>query len=138
LSSDQKSIKYTIDVKNMDNVTMAHIHQDKRGENDPVVVVLYKATAPTGPKHGILPQGSITASQSENLLKGKQISDLVKIIMLVMHTQTFTQNRIQKERSENEHPNRRSITFFVMFLDSLNHCDPEYDCFELETWSDLI
>ncbi len=29
----------------MDNVTMAHIHQDKRGENDPVVVVLYKATA---------------------------------------------------------------------------------------------
>lgn len=55
----------------MDNVTMAHIHQDKRGENDPVVVVLYKATAPTGPKHGILPQGSITASQSENLLKGK-------------------------------------------------------------------
>ena len=43
----------------MDNVTMAHIHQDKRGENDPVVVVLYKATAVTGPKHGILPQGSI-------------------------------------------------------------------------------
>ena len=45
LSSDQKSIKYTVEVKNMDNVTMAHIHQDKRGENDPVVVVLYKATA---------------------------------------------------------------------------------------------
>ena len=53
LSSDQKSIKYTVEVKNMDNVTMAHIHQDKRGENDPVVVVLYKATAATGPKHGI-------------------------------------------------------------------------------------
>ena len=99
----------------MDNVTMAHIHQDKRGENDPVVVVLYKATAATGPKHGILPQGSIPASQSENLLKGKTDFRPCENNMLVMHTQTFTQNRIQKERSENEYPNRRSITFFVMF-----------------------
>ena len=79
---------------------MAHIHQDKRGENDPVVVVLYKATAATGPKPGILPQGSIPASQSENLLKGKQISDLVKIIMLVMHTQTFTQKNPKGEIRE--------------------------------------
>jgi hypothetical protein len=45
---------------------MAHTHQDKRGENDRVVVVLYKSTAHTGSKNGILPQGTITDSQSEN------------------------------------------------------------------------
>ncbi len=59
---------------------MAHIHQGKQGENGPVVVVLYKGTTPTGIKNGALAQGSITASQLEGPLKGKQISDLVNII----------------------------------------------------------
>jgi hypothetical protein len=80
LGSDQKSMKYTVDVQNMDKVTMAHIHQGKQGENGPVVVVLYKGTTPTGIKNGALAQGSITASQLEGPLKGKQISDLVNII----------------------------------------------------------
>lgn len=80
VSSDQKSIKYTIDVQNMDKVTMAHIHQGKQGVNGPVVVVLYKGTTPTGIKNGALAQGSITASQLEGILKGKQISDLVNMI----------------------------------------------------------
>lgn len=49
----------------MDIVTMAHIYQGKQGVNDPVVVVLYKWKAPTGPKNGILPQGSNIANQLE-------------------------------------------------------------------------
>lgn len=80
LSSDGKTIAYKVNVKDMDKVTMAHIHQGKAGENGPVVVVLFKANSPTGPENGILSQGNITSDKLEGPLKGKQISDLVKII----------------------------------------------------------
>ena len=42
LSSDGKTITYKVDVKGIDKVTMAHIHQGKLGENGPVAVVLFK------------------------------------------------------------------------------------------------
>jgi CHRD domain len=80
LSSDGKTMTYKVDVKDIDKVTMAHIHQGKTGENGPVVVTLFKAATPTGPKNGLLAQGNITSDKLEGPLKGKQISDLVKLI----------------------------------------------------------
>jgi CHRD domain len=80
VSGDGKTIAYKVDVKGMDKVTMAHIHQGKAGVNGPVVVVLFKANSPTGPENGILSQGNITSDKLEGPLKGKQISDLVKLI----------------------------------------------------------
>ena len=80
LSSDGKTITYKVDVKGIDKVTMAHIHQGKLGENGPVAVVLFKAATPTGPENGALAQGNITSDKLEGPLKGKQISDLVKLI----------------------------------------------------------
>jgi hypothetical protein len=80
LASDGKTMKYTLDVKDIDKVTMAHIHQGKKGENGPVVVTLFKAQMPTGTTNGQLAQGDITADKLEGPLKGKQMSDLTKII----------------------------------------------------------
>jgi hypothetical protein len=80
LSSDGKTMTYKVDVKDIDKATMAHIHQGKTGENGPVVVTLFKAATPTGPKSGVLAQGNITSDKLEGPLKGKQISDLVKLI----------------------------------------------------------
>jgi CHRD domain len=80
LSRDGKTMTYKVDIKDIDNVTMAHIHQCKIGENGPVVMTLFKAATPTGPKNGLLAQGSITSDKLEGPLKGKQISDLVKLI----------------------------------------------------------
>ncbi len=80
LSSDGKTMAYKVDVKDIDKVTMAHIHQGKQGENGPVVVVLLKVASPTGPENGMLTQGNITSDKLEGPLKGKQISDLVKLI----------------------------------------------------------
>jgi hypothetical protein len=80
LSSDGKTMTYKVNVKDIDKVTMAHIHQGKAEVNGPVVVVLFKANSPTGPENGVLSQGNITSDKLEGPLKGKQISDLVKLI----------------------------------------------------------
>lgn len=81
LSSDGKTMSYKVDVMNMDKVTMAHIHQGKVGENGPPVVWLFNSSSnPTGPMNGMLSQGKITSNDLVGPLKGKQMSDLVKLI----------------------------------------------------------
>jgi CHRD domain len=80
LSRDGKTITYKVDVKDIDKATMAHIHQGKIGQNGPVVVTLFNTSSSTGLRSGILTQGTITSNNLEGPLKGKQISDLVKLI----------------------------------------------------------
>jgi hypothetical protein len=80
VSSDAKTVSYKVNVKDINKVTMAHIHQGKNGENGPVVVTLFKSATPSGPMNGELAKGDATASKLEGPLKGKQISDLIKIM----------------------------------------------------------
>jgi hypothetical protein len=68
LSRDGKIMTYKVDIKDIDKVTMAH--QGKIGENGHVVVTLFKAATPTGPKNGILAQVSITSDKLKGQLKG--------------------------------------------------------------------
>ncbi|MGA9844278.1 MAG: CHRD domain-containing protein [Nitrososphaeraceae archaeon] len=81
-NSNGMIMSYSVDVNNIDKVTMADIHQGKKGENGPVVVTLirFKTLTPTGPVNGQLAQGDISSSKLEGPLKGKQISDLTKLI----------------------------------------------------------
>jgi CHRD domain-containing protein len=81
LGVDGKTMSYKVDVMNIDKVTMAHIHQGKVGENGPPVVWLFNSSSnPTGPMNGKLSEGKITSNDLVGPLKGKQISDLVKLI----------------------------------------------------------
>jgi hypothetical protein len=81
LGADGKTMSYKVDVMNIDKVTMAHIHQGKVGENGPPVVWLFNSSSnPTGPMNGKLSEGKITSNDLVGPLKGKQISDLVKLI----------------------------------------------------------
>lgn len=82
VTTNENGMSYRIHVINIDKVTMAHIHSGKIGQNGPVVVTLFQSKATTtGPiKNGILSQGTITSANLEGPLKGKQISDLVKLI----------------------------------------------------------
>jgi CHRD domain len=81
LSADGKTMSYKVDVMNIDKVTMAHIHQGKVVENGPPVVWLFNSSSnPTGPMNGMLSQGKITSNDLVGPLKGKQMSDLVKLI----------------------------------------------------------
>jgi hypothetical protein len=80
LSADGNTMTYKVNVMNMDKITQAHIHSGKTGVNGPVVVWLFNATQPTGPMNGMLSQGSVTSKDLVGPLKGKQMSDLVKMI----------------------------------------------------------
>jgi len=77
---DGNSMINRIRVVNINGVTMAHIHSGDIGKNGPIVVTLFKSAAPTGPMNGPLSQGTITSANLEGSLKGKTISDLVKLI----------------------------------------------------------
>ncbi len=76
VSPMEESVWYKINVTGIDKVTAAHIHHAKSGENGEVVVTLFKADSPTGPKDDTLAEGNFTASDLEGPLKGKALSDL--------------------------------------------------------------
>jgi hypothetical protein len=74
------SITYTVHVKDMQMVTAAHIHQGNAGENGPVLVTLYNNPTPSAMTNGELAKGTITATNLEGPLAGKQITDLISMI----------------------------------------------------------
>jgi hypothetical protein len=80
VTADGKTMTYKVNVMNMDKVTQAHIHSGKQGVNGPPVVWLYNSSKASGPMSGMLSQGNTTSSDLVGPLKGKQISDLVKLI----------------------------------------------------------
>lgn len=84
LSKDGDSIHYKITVANIENVTMAHIHEGAVGANGSVVVWLYPSAPPPklipGKSNGVLAEGTITSASLIGPLAGKTISDLVNDI----------------------------------------------------------
>jgi hypothetical protein len=74
----EESIKYDVNVTDMDKVTAAHIHSAPKGENGDIVVTLFKADSPTGPKSGSLANGTITADMLEGPMQGGAVLDLIK------------------------------------------------------------
>ena len=77
------NMSYGIKVSNIGNVTAAHIHQGKVGQNGPVIVTLFKAdnATGTGPVEGQLVGGTISNDKLEGPLAGKSVEvDLVKVI----------------------------------------------------------
>jgi CHRD domain-containing protein len=79
-STDGSSVAYKIRVASIKGVTAAHIHSGSIGKNGPIVVALFKSTSPTGTMNGLLSQGTITSANLEGPLKGKTISDLIRLI----------------------------------------------------------
>ena len=102
-SADGKSIDYVIDVTNMNGVMGSHIHTGKQGENGPVVAGLFNpgmVGPPTGKVNGMLVKGTITSSDLQGTLPGKQISDLIKLMKnqgayVNIHTQQHQNGEIR-------------------------------------------
>ena len=80
LSKDGKEITYTLKVKNIENVTAAHIHKGKKGEEGGVVVGLFAGPKKVGQFSGVLAKGTITDKSLIGPLEGKTIGDLVELI----------------------------------------------------------
>ena len=84
---DDDHIGYTLDVADITNVTMAHIHMAPRGVNGGIVVWLYpsvKGTAPLpgggGPVSRILVSGTFSSADFRGALAGKTMADFLAAV----------------------------------------------------------
>ncbi len=98
------SLSYNVNVKDIQKVTQAHIHQGKAGQNGPVVVTLFKTNAPSAMTNGLLTKGTIKSTNLEGPLAGKQIKDLISMIKsgdayVNVHTQANPKGEIRGQLS---------------------------------------
>lgn len=84
LSRDGKTLHYTVRVRKIENVTMAHIHVAPAGTNGPVTVWLYPDAPPPllieGRTDGILARGTITDDQVIGPLVGQGLAGLLEAL----------------------------------------------------------
>lgn len=78
--SNQDSLEFELNVTDLQGITMAHIHNGKKGEIGPPVVPLYKSDSPTILMNGKLASGNITANILEGSMTGKQIANLTTVM----------------------------------------------------------
>jgi hypothetical protein len=80
LSKDGKELTYNLKVKGIENVTAAHIHTGKKGENGGPVAGLFAGPKKAGKFSGVLAKGVITDKDLIGPLAGKTVADLVAMI----------------------------------------------------------
>jgi hypothetical protein len=112
LSKDGTELSFRVNVANIENVTMAHIHVGERGVNGPPVVWLYPSGPPPveipGRTNGTLATGTITADDLVGPLEGQTMDDLVDEIhagntYVNVHTTEFEDGEV---RGQIETPGR--------------------------------
>jgi hypothetical protein len=104
LSTDGTISNYVLNVTNISNVTLAHIHEGEKGINGPIIVTLYKSANPNGTSNGTLSQGKVYSKLFEGPFAGKYISDLMKLIndgkaYVNVHTKQDPQGEIRGQLS---------------------------------------
>jgi hypothetical protein len=99
-ASSGSQLVYEITLRDIEEVTAAHIHSGDSNENGPIVVTLFDPDKPTGAINGELVRSVITADNLEGQLENKQISDLVDLFesgqaYVNVHTQTNPDGEIR-------------------------------------------
>jgi hypothetical protein len=84
LDRDGDALAYRLNVANIEDVTMAHIHVGTRGVNGPVVVWLYPDAPPAqlieGRTQGTLAAGVVTGDDLVGPLAGQDLDALIELI----------------------------------------------------------
>ena len=80
MAKGSNDLSYKIEVKNLENVTAAHIHRGKKAENGPPVVTLFSGPKKEGKFSGTLSEGMITDKDLAGDFQGKTVNDLVQLI----------------------------------------------------------
>lgn len=80
VSKDGKELMYKLTVRNIMDVTAAHIHEGAKGANGGPVANLFTGPKKEGEFSGTLAEGTITDKDLSGSLYGKSISDLVDMI----------------------------------------------------------
>jgi len=100
LSTDGKELRYKLTVKNIENVTGAHIHMGKKRKNGPPLAGLFAGPKKEGKFTGILVEGTIMEKDLMGDLQGKSLDELVKLIKsgntyVSVHTDAFPDGEIR-------------------------------------------
>lgn len=80
LSKGEDRLTYTVVLHGIENVTAAHVHKGKRGENGPPVADLFKEPKGKTATDTLLSEGVIFAYDLIGPLKGKSIKSLMEMI----------------------------------------------------------
>jgi hypothetical protein len=96
----EKRIFCRLNVSDIENVTAAHIHKGKKGENGPPVLILYSGSKKAGKFSGLLTDGIVTDYDLIGPLKGKTLRALVQMIYageayVNVHTERYPAGEIR-------------------------------------------
>ena len=84
LAEDGQSLHYKLNIANIENVFMAHLHLGPAGTTGPIVVWLYPSRPPAQPlpgrTQGTLAEGDITAADLTGPLAGQPFGALLNAI----------------------------------------------------------
>jgi len=80
LEKDGTELVYTLTVKDLENITAAHIHTGMIGKSGPPVIPLFSGPKKEGKFSGELAKGTITSKDLRGALEGKSIEDVVKMM----------------------------------------------------------
>lgn len=100
LSMDRKEMTYKLTVKEIQNPTVAHIHNGKKGTSGPPVANLFPGPKKQGKFSGVLAEGTLTQKDLSGDLKGKTLDALVDMIKsgnayVNVHTEAFPDGEIR-------------------------------------------
>ncbi len=92
LGMEGKALSFKLTVSGIKNITAAHIHIGKKGENGPPAVFLFHGPEKKGAFSGTLSEGTITSGDFFGPLSGKPMRDLIRKIdsgdaYVVVHTE---------------------------------------------------
>jgi predicted lipoprotein with Yx(FWY)xxD motif len=96
---DEEGLSYYVTVSDIDNVTAAHIHLGKKGENGPPVALITNDKK-AGKFSGTIAEGTITKKDLMGSMTGKSVEDLIKQIKtgnayLNVHTDKYPNGEIR-------------------------------------------
>jgi len=80
LSEEGNELTYKLTVSDIENVTVAHIHDGKYGKNGPPIANLYTGLKKEHEFTGTLAEGTVTAKDLMGPLKGKLFSHFIQMI----------------------------------------------------------
>jgi cytoskeletal protein RodZ len=80
VSADASSVAYLLKAGNIQNLTVARLHEGATGKNGSTIATLYAGPTKSGTFTGTVAQGSLTKADLVGPLKGKTINDLVALL----------------------------------------------------------
>jgi hypothetical protein len=100
LSKDGKALTYILKLKDIENVTAAHIHEAVMGKNGGPVAGLFAGPMKAGKFSGTIAKGTITDKDLIGSLAGKTVGDLVKMIKeggayVNVHTEKYPDGEVR-------------------------------------------